>query len=216
MDAIKSIEYKGYTIEVYIDDDPLNPRTEFDNMGTMVCWHRRYNLGDDGRGAKNPYPTREYDPEDWFKANLDYPEEKLEDLDLAELQALFEKTNLLIPIMAYEHGGITIRAYDYGNWPDQNWDCGQLGFIYASHETIRKEYVVKRLSKKTLEKARTCLLSEIEEYDTYLTGNIYGYVITDPEGEEKDSCWGFYGDYDKYMIPECKSIIDYYLEHGEA
>lgn len=28
------------------DPDPESPR-EWDNLGTMVCWHRRYNLGDE-------------------------------------------------------------------------------------------------------------------------------------------------------------------------
>ena len=29
------------------DDEPLNPRTDWDNFGHMVCWHRQYNLGDE-------------------------------------------------------------------------------------------------------------------------------------------------------------------------
>jgi hypothetical protein len=28
------------------DDNPINPRKEFDNFGEMVTWHKRYNLGD--------------------------------------------------------------------------------------------------------------------------------------------------------------------------
>ena len=33
--------------KIYTDEDAANPRTEFDNVGTMVCWHRGYNLGDE-------------------------------------------------------------------------------------------------------------------------------------------------------------------------
>jgi hypothetical protein len=36
----------GITGEVEQDHDPLNPRKEWDNLGTMVCKHSRYNLGD--------------------------------------------------------------------------------------------------------------------------------------------------------------------------
>ena len=39
-------EYKGYTIKIEHDDYPDNPR-DWDNAGEMVCWHRRYNLGDE-------------------------------------------------------------------------------------------------------------------------------------------------------------------------
>ena len=50
-------EYKGYTINIDYDEDPMNPRTDWDNAAVMVCWHRRYNLGDlqNGRPISNKY-----------------------------------------------------------------------------------------------------------------------------------------------------------------
>lgn len=36
-----------YLLQIMQDDDPLNPRTDYDNFGHMVCWHSRYNLGDE-------------------------------------------------------------------------------------------------------------------------------------------------------------------------
>lgn len=35
-----------YLLQVMYDEKPLNPRTNYDNFGRMVCWHSRYNLGD--------------------------------------------------------------------------------------------------------------------------------------------------------------------------
>jgi len=44
------------------DDDPLNPRTHFDNVGHMACWHRKYGLGDKDHGIDlnpgNGYPIQ--------------------------------------------------------------------------------------------------------------------------------------------------------------
>ena len=48
------------------------------------------------------------------------------------------------------------------------------------------------------------LEGEVKEYDQYLTGDIYGFILRGPkekcdkcghtaEGEDEDSCWGFYG-----------------------
>lgn len=34
------------TVAIMHDRDPLNPRTDWDNLSKMICWHRRYNLGD--------------------------------------------------------------------------------------------------------------------------------------------------------------------------
>lgn len=36
----------AYALQIEYDDDAPNPREDMDNFGTMVCWHRRYNLGD--------------------------------------------------------------------------------------------------------------------------------------------------------------------------
>lgn len=42
------ISYKGYTVTIDRDDNAPNPRnSEYrDNLGHMICWHRRYDLGD--------------------------------------------------------------------------------------------------------------------------------------------------------------------------
>lgn len=59
-----------YRIRIDYDDSPSSPR-EDDNLGTMVCWHRRYTLGDEQpKCAPHEYKAglaREYDdtiPED--------------------------------------------------------------------------------------------------------------------------------------------------------
>ncbi|MDD3228080.1 MAG: hypothetical protein PHE09_02585 [Oscillospiraceae bacterium] len=44
------VAYKEpYLLQIMLDDEPLNPRTDYDGFGHMVCWHRRYNLGDEHR-----------------------------------------------------------------------------------------------------------------------------------------------------------------------
>ena len=44
------VAYKApYLLQIMLDDEPMNPRTDWDNFGHMVCWHRRYNLGDEHR-----------------------------------------------------------------------------------------------------------------------------------------------------------------------
>ena len=34
-------------LEVFVEANPSNPRTEFDHVGHMLCYHPRYCLGDD-------------------------------------------------------------------------------------------------------------------------------------------------------------------------
>ncbi len=35
----------NYRLKIYQDDNTDSPRS-WDNLGTMICFHRRYNLGD--------------------------------------------------------------------------------------------------------------------------------------------------------------------------
>lgn len=43
---METTEYKNHTIEILQDTDPMNPRTDYDNLGLIYAAHRRYNLGD--------------------------------------------------------------------------------------------------------------------------------------------------------------------------
>lgn len=40
-------KYQNYLLVIEEDELPLNPREDWDNAGTMVCWHSRYKLGDE-------------------------------------------------------------------------------------------------------------------------------------------------------------------------
>jgi len=51
-----------YRVKISRDDNPQNPRTDWDNVGTMLCWHRRHtHLGDaPGRRGDKPNPKCEH------------------------------------------------------------------------------------------------------------------------------------------------------------
>src|SRR5208337_5002615 len=46
---IESFEHNGRKVAIYFDDDARSPRGEDRdcNLATLVCWHRRRNLGDE-------------------------------------------------------------------------------------------------------------------------------------------------------------------------
>lgn len=184
-----AISYKGCTIEIHIDDDPMNPRKEFDNLGTMVCEHRRYNLGD-----KHSYRHQDY--QNW--------NEYIAAVEKAEGPIVW------LPLYLYDHSGITINTTGFGSIDLARWDWGQLGFIYITKKKIREEYSWKTISKKRLEKITGYLRSEVETYDQYLTGEVYGYVVKDANGEEIDFCFGYFGyDHEKSGLMEgAKHAID--------
>lgn len=210
--------YNGHVVEIHYDTDPMDPR-ENDNVGTMVCWHPRHNLGDvDGR---KEYGTGE-GFEEW--AN--------------ELEG-DDRIAAMLPLYLYDHGGITMST-SRGGWPfNCPWDCGQVGCIYVTRKTVFHEspHKGRRMTAANRKWAEDFLVGEVEEYDQYLTGQVYGFVTYKAEwhddvpederdednvenGEMLDSCWGFYGD-DTYVKSEAESTIDYTLrtearEHIES
>ena len=139
-------KYKDFEIEIYQDIDPMDPRS-WDNLGTMVCFHRRYRLGDKS------------------------------DLSMEELNDLIKRKDVIaLPLYLYDHSGISMstgRQYPF-NCP---WDSGQVGYIYATYENIRESFATKRITKKVIEHATQCLESEVKTYNDYLIGNVYGYVV---------------------------------------
>ena len=99
----------------------------------------------------------------------------------------------------------------FSEFDPQGWDWGQLGFICASAEAIRKEYGVKRITSKVIEKAEALLRAEATTYGAYISGDVFGYGIEDDEDYEFDGCWGFYGDWNE-ALEDAKSVIDWHLE----
>jgi hypothetical protein len=115
---------------------------------------------------------------------------------------------VILPLYLYDHSGITMNTAGF-SCP---WDSGQVGWIYADEEAIRKEY--GEVTPETLEKAEKLLQGEVENYDYYLTGQCYGFQLFRGD-EEIDSCWGFLGDIrdvqdavKEYLPAECEDIVE--------
>lgn len=127
-----------------------------------------------------------------------------------EMQELIDRTRnaggIIIPVFLYEHSGQTISAVPF-SCP---WDSGTVGVWIATPEEIRKEY--DAIDDAAQAKATELIKSQIKTVDDYLTGNIYGFMIEDAEGNDVDSCWGFYGDYNAEggALAEAKSIAEHY------
>jgi hypothetical protein len=92
-------------------------------------------------------------------------------------------------VYGYEHGGQTVSINPF-SCP---WDSGLLGFIAVHKDKIRQEFGWKRISQKREDQILSYLEGEVKTFAQYLEGDVYGYRIFDEQGEEVDSCWGYYG-----------------------
>lgn len=83
---VATIKYRGFDIHVFQDKISEDPRDWMDHLGNMICFHRRYNIGD-----KHDFNSPD-DIDDFFEEN---PHVKL-------------------PIYMLEHSGISISTSPFG------------------------------------------------------------------------------------------------------
>lgn len=164
----------GYTLKIIPDENPLNPRTDCDHLGIMLCWHRRYSLGD-----SHPYDT----PQDFAES--------------AAAKDMF----VCLPVYLLDHSGLYVSVNDFND----AWDSGQLGFIYCTKQDAQKWFNNTDVTEDEIKKELT---AEVEEYNDYLNGAWYGFLIEGLDGEVEDSCGGFrYDGSMKKLASEMKSYV---------
>lgn len=226
-------KYRGYEIQIAMDDGGGDSPRDWDNLGTMVCWHGRSKLGDEQPRCsprdfiiklidEAPLPKSTYIPTRYNGDVLWYLEE-LEDKILYEL---FRKYYVWLPIYAYEHGGITISTSRSGYPYNDRFDSGTLGFIYCSKSDAKDNWNKGTWTKELEDKTLSLLEAEIQTYDDYLTGNVYGYMIKkldndgDPIDEVVESCWGYYPEHDNRSdhaecLDAAKSVVEFLADRDD-
>lgn len=188
--AIETIKYRGHDINIYPEDYPENPRIHYDCLGTMICWHNRYNLGD----------KHDWSDSNDLLSNLSGIEEGQISDGSTELINKLERAVVILPLYLYDHSGVAMSVRPF-SCP---WDSGQVGYIYITRERIKAEYPDGIPDEKII----TYLTGEVETYSQYLNGDIYYYDV-----EDIGNCGGFYGhDFeDNGMLAEARGEIDYHV-----
>jgi hypothetical protein len=186
----ETAEYKGRTITLTVDDDGTSPRKD-DNLATMAFEHKRYTVGDDGGTDKlidlvrhSPYYKDAWEDESSRHYKGEMPQALLAILPKC-------KDIVAMKVRGYDHGGLTFSVVDGYPFNDQ-FDSGMLGFAFierAKMVEVFPELFDKRksMTKKVIARAIEIITSEVEVYNMYVVGDVWGWTVDD------DSCWGYYG-----------------------
>ena len=218
-------EHANCTINIVLDPEPLNPREEYENLGTMACWHRNYILGDEKRGDRT---CDKGEPEEYLldlarkAVSPNYPEALL----VKNQHAILAKHYVILPLYLHDHSGLSISTGAF-SCP---WDSGQVGFIYCDLAAARANHALPNATWKTQvkwqdkegkigtvtlrEHTERVLKGEVNTYDQYLTGQVYGYEVSHDETGKEESCWGFYQDEnagaeDSYVLVQARDIAEH-------
>jgi len=190
---IKTIPYKDKLINVYVDVYS-NPRTDFDNLGIFYSIYPKLN--------PDNHEIRELISCCGVKSTEgDIPWDKIK-----------KKFALAKVWYCNSDKGMTVRVSNNNPFPSDS-DSGLGGVLAVSNEKIKDRFKKKRLTQSIKERAFHYLVSEASDIDAFLCKEIYGYVITEKNGDTVDDCWGFYcenGSFDgkSILVSMAKSVID--------
>jgi hypothetical protein len=117
-------------------DDTCDSPIDNDTLGTMVTWHRNYDIGH----ITNPdYPKGN------FKSVLmsdrlgyeesDYPYWTTEE-EYQELDRLVKELYILKNLYIHDHGSVYLSTTPFSD----PWDSGHLGFIYVDKKAVHEMY----------------------------------------------------------------------------
>ena len=182
-DAIETIQYKDHQIEIFPDECGESPRG-WENITEIHYHSRSYVLGDTN----------------WYG--------KIDEYDKMIAKAK-RQGDLVIPMFAYIHSGVSLSLSSfYGRLPQGHaeFDSGRAGTVIVRRKKMLEEFGGKIFTQKLKERAYKIAEGDINTYNQYFMGDVYGYVVD----EDGDSCYGYYGM--EYAIEEAKSVVDYIVD----
>lgn len=116
-------------------------------------------------------------------------------LTISNCHTILEDDVYILPVWAYEHSGITIKAGERTYPYNDQWDSYQTGYGVITKADVMREYNSPETNWK--QNAARNIESTVELYDKYLNGCVYGfqlYKYENGEWQEDESVWGFIGD----------------------
>ena len=136
---VPDVVYKneeGEILEVYQDLQPENPRDFGDYLGTIVCWHKRYNLGDE---------QPQMSPEDYLETHKE---------DLA----------VILPVYLYDHSGLTISTKPF-SCPWDSGQVGYIVAFKSDVENNLSEDDVKAILQAEIEEYNNYLIGNVWRFE---------------------------------------------------
>lgn len=185
-----------------IDECAESPR-EWDNAATIVSRGGDWDISDEGwRMSAEEFA-------EFLHKKLDKKCPEIKGLtDIDHIVNCGSAKNYIVckPIYMYDHSGQTISLSPFGC----PWDSGCCGYIFVFKDKILNEFE-RATEDNWRDIANEIIQSEIDTYDHYIQGEVYGYCLeeghtvehkdlvtgaiwTSTEYETVDSCCGFYGD----------------------
>lgn len=158
-------------LEITHDFDPISPR-EDTNLGYFITKDTAFHSPDEHEELEaivkdsGEVSTNQEDHMKMIKADIK--------------NMIGEKVIAIYPVTKYEHSGV---SFSLGN--QSGFDYSQNGFYIITDKTAKEIGVKKEDFEKIIK-------SEIDLFNSWVNNEVYGFILYDKDGEQIDSCCGFY------------------------
>ena len=113
---------------------------------------------------------------------------KIQGMDEEDFRAFLEEKGeevlALSPLYLMDHSGQSLSTTPFGC----PWDSGQVGWVVITQSRAAALGFVDQVEADWIR----ILQAEVKQYDQYLRGEVYGFQVVGLDGDELESCWGFY------------------------
>ena len=241
-EILEEVKYRGCTIKVCQDQDPANPMEDWDGMGEIRSFSRRHanNVKSQEEAEQlmkdNPFHVElsyfEHGQSYWMvggemkpgmEGDFRWDGVRRAGLWIPDKEALATIRIRAMKRLLPEGSDVKYETHDgklndiVAVFPDGTKRYGYKSFEKAYQAIARKTKtclnkmaLVPAMEEEAVDLCRSC----IETYNQYCNGEVYGYITEGPDGEDIDSCWGFYGwdDRKNDMMDQARSSIDHWLK----
>lgn len=154
-------EYKGFTIELEPDQDPISPEEWNDDGLVLLHYHRNFTMYPDS----GDFPRTGQQYVEWLgREHYELDED--------------EREWFVFPLESYIHSGVVLAFENRGNFPDRRWDVSRCGSIVMKRSWY-KELGTKQTPEQVAE-------GHLKVWNQHLEGDVWGYKVFGYEWAEAD------------------------------
>jgi hypothetical protein len=173
----------GLIVIIESDDDPVNPRQEYDQLGTMVMLPSRDLGNPDAKHVNGRYtePDNGLPYFEYCTDRKDYPGDYADKDEIMRWEIAQHRRlgSVVVPFVYAYYGSGQSRIYAC----DDTYSRAN-GYLYATKECIKAWFGHKIVTAKDRAMAEKHLRGEIEEYNQYIQGDVW-YVKVDQNDEDE-------------------------------
>jgi len=173
MECVYTEIYRGLKLEIYKEENPINPLETYKCLGTFVCLkHPRHKLGH--IQFNQPIEVISYILN---CLKLEIPKTTSFEEFMEEAYELMDQHSAWVELYLYDVETPSISTSKLAEF----WNTGTFGIAFVSKDILKEELGLSEVLNKHVAQAEELLFREVQKYNAFLNGNVFEVKIDNLE-----------------------------------